>query len=36
MKIEMEPMAATVTDETLRLVAIFCGHSVKDRLLFEG
>jgi hypothetical protein len=34
--IKMVPMASTVSDRTLRLVALFCGQEVKDKLLYEG
>lgn len=34
--IEMEPMNSTVSDETLRLVALFCGRETSDKLLYEG
>lgn len=33
--IEIEPMASVMSDEALRLVALFCGQEVKDKLLFE-
>lgn len=33
--IEIEPMESAVSDKTLRLVALFCGQHVKDKLLYE-
>lgn len=32
----IEDMHSTVSDEALRLVALFCGRNVADKLLYEG
>ncbi len=34
--LEIEPLQSTVEDRVLRLVLYFCGHEVKDKLLYEG
>lgn len=34
--IEMENLNSTVEDESLRLVLLFCGIEVKDKLLYRG
>lgn len=34
--IEIEPLQSAVSDETLRLVASFCGREVAEKLLYVG